>query len=550
MQAPVALDCCQGHILVACGELQLLMLRANVHGDLRRKGQAYADLVCVRELSLVTFAQPLLAITLIGSATAASADNEAAASQPGGFRRTMFRSTADLGSTGLSETSSPTAFAKGGSVASESALVSPAHVATTGARKSAAWRARAPTHCVLLRWGGLLSLLDLDTGTETQLFEVRMTRCDSIYVGVVTLHMCHSFAHVRVCSLRKALVATCAHRLQGVEAAWLSAWPHAPASPPASAALPLPEAAAIARAPSSTAAASTGAVTSTGGVATVEMPWWIYTPSGMHLVFPSTLRDRGGGALPGPRKFANTDDPEQELQFDREVFPIGVSLADAAIIGVTQRLRRFSLAAAQPGGGTLPSAAQHDSELASAGPPHAYCLLPVPQSQPVLPCLLRRLLLQGNGRGARLLAQHHQCGPHFSRSLEWLLFSSLDHDFGAARSASGSAELLHHANSPAHMARSGANGPLDVPQGATAQRSRGTGSARHRQQSGVAAVTQPGLLQGVFDLARRFPQWRDIVVNVSRKTDATMWPLLFSVVGQPSSLLEQLLRAGQARRQA
>jgi hypothetical protein len=31
---------------------------------------------------------------------------------------------------------------------------------------------------------------------------------------------------------------------------------------------------------------------------------------------------------------------EPELEFDQEVYPVGVSLADAAIVGVTQRLMR------------------------------------------------------------------------------------------------------------------------------------------------------------------------------------------------------------------
>jgi hypothetical protein len=140
--------------------------------------------------------------------------------------------------------------------------------------------------------------------------------------------------------------------------------------------------------------------------------------------------------------------------------------------------------------------------------PHAYCLIPIPQSQPILPCLLRRLLLQGDTLGARLLAHHHQHGPHFLRSLEWLLFTSLDHDFGVS---SGSEDYSTDASD----------------RGATAE------------SSGHA------LLSAVFDLVCRFPQWRDVVVNVSRKTDATMWPLLFSVVGEPSRLLEDLLRAGQ-----
>lgn len=54
------------------------------------------------------------------------------------------------------------------------------------------------------------------------------------------------------------------------------------------------------------------------------------------------------------------------------------------------------------------------------------CFLPIPESQPVLPALLRRLLQQGAVREALALAARHEGGPHFRRSLEWLLFTTLD----------------------------------------------------------------------------------------------------------------------------
>ena len=51
---------------------------------------------------------------------------------------------------------------------------------------------------------------------------------------------------------------------------------------------------------------------------------------------------------------------------------------------------------------------------------------PLPESQPVLPCLLRRLLQQGKASAAAQLARHHATAPHFARSLEWLLFTALE----------------------------------------------------------------------------------------------------------------------------
>ena len=54
------------------------------------------------------------------------------------------------------------------------------------------------------------------------------------------------------------------------------------------------------------------------------------------------------------------------------------------------------------------------------------CFHPLPESQPVLPCLLRRLLQKGKTQDALSLATSHSQAPHFARSLEWLLFTSLE----------------------------------------------------------------------------------------------------------------------------
>ena len=60
------------------------------------------------------------------------------------------------------------------------------------------------------------------------------------------------------------------------------------------------------------------------------------------------------------------------------MYPIGISLADAAIIGVSQRLIR-------------PPSSTADGSYAVCLP----CFSPMPDTQPVLPCLLRRLLQRG-----------------------------------------------------------------------------------------------------------------------------------------------------------
>lgn len=216
----------------------------------------------------------------------------------------------------------------------------------------------------------------------------------------------------------------------------------------------------------------------------VEMPWWAYGGRGMELWFPSSLQEPLS-----PRRSSNGENHtsevlDPELEFDREVYPIGISLADAAIIGVTQRLVR-----------PLPGQADGSSLL-----PSLPCFHLVPESQPVLPCLLRRLLLRGAYKEAKLLAQRHQeLGLHFSRSLEWLLFTSLEYE-GEKR--------LKAKKNPNHDSGNG------------------------------------NLLQSAATLLKNFPLYPDVVVSVARKTDVQFWPLLFDAVGRPSKLLELLLKQG------
>lgn len=95
-------------------------------------------------------------------------------------------------------------------------------------------------------------------------------------------------------------------------------------------------------------------------------------PQGMQLLFASSLATATPVSPTNPGIAATPQDPE--LEFDQEVYPVGVSVAEVAIVGITQRTVRSKTSW---GDGTeLP------------------CFHPLPESQPVLPCLLRRLLQQ------------------------------------------------------------------------------------------------------------------------------------------------------------
>lgn len=167
-------------------------------------------------------------------------------------------------------------------------------------------------------------------------------------------------------------------------------------------------------------------------------------------------------------------------------------------------------------------------------PPGLPIVHPVPESQPVLPCLLRRLLLYGSFAATLALAKQHEDGPHFSRSLEWLLFTSLElaRQPNAAVSGSGGGAKPPPRSSSAFALASG--GARTAP-----------GSPRGRR--GAAPATPPGsrtLLASAAQLVRQFPDlFSDVVVAVARKTDGSYWGALFSAVGESSRLVAELVAA-------
>ncbi|CAL5331695.1 unnamed protein product [Camellia sinensis] len=96
------------------------------------------------------------------------------------------------------------------------------------------------------------------------------------------------------------------------------------------------------------------------------------------------------------RKISCSLDPE--LEFDREVYPLGLLPNAGVVVGVSQRMS-FSACTEFP------------------------CFEPTPQAQTILHCLLRHLLQRDKSEEALLLAQLSAQKPHFSHCLEWLLFT-------------------------------------------------------------------------------------------------------------------------------
>ena len=66
-----------------------------------------------------------------------------------------------------------------------------------------------PTHCVLLRWGGLLSLLDMESGCETHLLQVLCLRaCATFSCCLCCVHLAFPLA-LPTLALTRALAPTC-----------------------------------------------------------------------------------------------------------------------------------------------------------------------------------------------------------------------------------------------------------------------------------------------------------------------------------------------------
>ncbi|CAA7023038.1 unnamed protein product [Microthlaspi erraticum] len=124
-----------------------------------------------------------------------------------------------------------------------------------------------------------------------------------------------------------------------------------------------------------------------------EVSWLDYGHRGMQVWYPSQ----------GDDPFMQEDflqlDPE--LEFDREVYPLGLLPNVGVVVGVSQRMS-FSASAEFPS------------------------FEPTPQAQTILHCLLRHLLQRDKNEEALLLAQLSAEKPHFSHCLEWLLFTVFD----------------------------------------------------------------------------------------------------------------------------
>jgi len=244
--------------------------------------------------------------------------------------------------------------------------------------------------------------------------------------------------------------------------------------------------------------------------------WWAFSEHGLFVWFPSLAAEptRPSSDLPAhhngePPPFnlfmpvqaaeraidtAGSNGPfhlpERWLEFDREVYPLGVFPELSVIVGLAQGLQQ-SAASDMP------------------------CFQPRIKQQLFLHCLLRHLLAEGRDQLASRVAKRFSGRPHFAHALEWLLHVVLEEDIAEPSSTS----------SP--------------PPGSVWAENNGSFTARLRSST--------DLLPGVMNVLRNFPQFPDIVVRCARKTDDRRWGRLFSLAGHPSGLFEDCFTSGRLR---
>ena len=196
---------------------------------------------------------------------------------------------------------------------------------------------------------------------------------------------------------------------------------------------------------------------------------WTYGARGINILDTGRVLQLVSENKPARVEIQETD---PELEFDREVYPLGLFPDINSIVGISQH------------SSNIPNDTSHGFS-------------PLPKSHPVLSPLVRYLLNQGSKEEAQMLIERSTDHPHFSHSLEWLVFTVLEKEYSMS----------------------------------AAER-------EVRNSSSKGCYT----LADVIDLIKNFTIFVDVIVRVARKIDPTHWNLLFSQTGQPTYLFKKALQ--------
>ncbi|CAI5939654.1 unnamed protein product, partial [Closterium sp. NIES-65] len=467
---PIALDAWGDYILVATPPFDIKVFHMHVEGDVSPLHLPTVQLRTVRELSIMSARKPLVAMRFVPRT--GDADAQAEGERQAGSEGNREREGEGQGA--LTSSSSEQRLCKEG--AQQGAARRGAGTQATGkSGKSgkgsirdplAEAMRRQPTKCMLLRTDGDLSLLDLDSGSER-----------ALVAGVENFWLTQGGDEAAAALIEEVPWWAYGHRgMQPAEVQQLD-----PELDFGRKVYPLGA--------SPTPALSASTVAASHTLRHPLPPFPVLPPPPIppsppqQVWYPSLYHDASGQP-------AEVQQLDPELDFDREVYPLGVSPAAGVIVGVSQRLSLSSCA-------EMPC-----FEPTPQAQPILPCLLRhLLQAQPILPCLLRHLLQRNKMEEAVQLAHLSATRPHFSHSLEWLLFTIFDAETSSA-------------------------------------------SARRRRKE---VKKGPSLLDRACELIRHFGEYRDVVVSVARKTDSRHWPDLFASAGNSNTLFEECFENKQYR---
>jgi hypothetical protein len=219
---------------------------------------------------------------------------------------------------------------------------------------------------------------------------------------------------------------------------------------------------------------------------------------------------------------------EQWFEVDPEVYPIGLSSRNGMVLGATQG---FIGGAVASDGLSMP------------------CHVIQVKRQPVLHRLLRHLLMKpvSEDRMALQVALRCVSQPQFVDSLEWLLYEAVmayDDDDPLLVASTGPESRVSQITTPTRGSRrSGSTISSDKFHPDSPRQSTALGPHAPVPSKRSGSVLFPRVIR----LLKYFGEYEDVVVRCARKMDSKRWPLLFSLAGEPTALLEQCFGSGRLR---
>lgn len=211
---------------------------------------------------------------------------------------------------------------------------------------------------------------------------------------------------------------------------------------------------------------------------------WAYGKHGLQVWFPFFSEDVNFQK----EKLA----AESTIPFDPEVYPIGFIPEWAVIVGISQQITHEGVS-------TMP---WFNLEA---------------KTHPFLHSVLRRKIDSNQIPDAISLAMKYTYVPHFSMTLELLLHETLESQYSNWKALNLSRKTALDSNNTSE------------------------------QISDDSHSTPNEALQRVIEFLKNFPQeYPAVVVRCARKTDTSLWEMLFEIADKPAELFQKSIAIGDA----